>query len=73
MGLSNKRRKTRKSGPLPGRLYYRAKEVAALTGLSLRTIYAGVYAGWIPSRKIGNSRVIPAEWLSSTEERKEAI
>lgn len=45
------------------RLYYRAKEVAALLGLSLRTIYEGIYAGWIPSRKIGNSRLIPAAWL----------
>ena len=41
------------------RLYYRAKEVAVLTGLGLRTIYAGVYSGSIPSRKIGNSRLIP--------------
>ena len=45
------------------RLYYRAKEVAVLTGLGLRTIYAGVYSGSIPSRKIGNSRLIPAAWI----------
>lgn len=47
------------------RLYYRAKEVAALCGLSLRTIYEGVYSGWIPSRKIGNSRLIPAAWVEA--------
>lgn len=45
------------------RLYYRPREVANLTGLGLRTIYADVYAGIIPSRKIGNARLIPAAWL----------
>jgi|SRR5579884_131561 len=56
------------------RLYYRAREVAALTGLGLRTIYQGVYAGWIPSRKIGNSRLIPASWLAAaTDHEADAI
>lgn len=41
------------------RLYYRAKEVAGMLGLSLRTIYEGIDGGLIPSRKIGNSRLIP--------------
>jgi excisionase family DNA binding protein len=45
------------------RLYYRAREVADLTGLGLRTIYADIYAGIIPSRKIGDARLIPASWL----------
>lgn len=45
------------------RLYYRPREVAALTGLGLRTIYEGIYAGRIPSRKIGDARLIPASWL----------
>lgn len=52
------------------RLYYRAREVAALTGLGLRTIYEGIYAGWIPSRKIGNSRLIPAAWLFARTDRE---
>lgn len=56
---------------LPGpRLYYRAKEAAALLGLSLRTIYEGIYAGWIPSRKIGNARLIPAAWLLALTDRE---
>lgn len=41
-----------------------------LLGLSLRTIYEGVYAGWIPSRKIGNSRLIPASWLEASTDRE---
>lgn len=45
------------------RLYYRPREVASLTGLGLRTIYADIYAGIIPSRKIGDARLIPASWL----------
>ena len=61
-------------GDLPpnpdARLYYRAREVAALTGLSLRTIYAGIYAAWIPSRKVGNSRLIPAAWLHALTDRE---
>jgi excisionase family DNA binding protein len=52
------------------RLYYRVREVARLTGLGLRTIYEGVYAGWIPSRKIGNSRLIPAAWVHATTDRE---
>lgn len=55
---------------LQPRLYYRAKEVAMLLGLSLRTVYEGVYAGWIPSRKIGNSRLIPAVWLEATNDEE---
>lgn len=45
------------------RLYYRPKEVAQLTGLGLRTVYKYIYAGEIPSRKIGNARLVPAEAL----------
>lgn len=52
------------------RLYYRAKEAARLLGLSLRTVYEGVYAGWIPSRKVGNSRLIPASWLEASTDRE---
>ena len=55
------------------RLYYRAREVAALTGLALRTVYEGIYAGWIPSRKIGNSRLIPAAWLHAQTDREAEI
>jgi len=56
------------------RLYYRAKEAALLLGLSLRTVYEGVYAGWIPSRKVGNSRLIPAAWLeASTDQEADRI
>ena len=60
--------------PASERLYYRAREVAALTGLGLRTIYADVYAGIIPSRKIGDARLIPASWLlARTDEEAEEI
>jgi excisionase family DNA binding protein len=52
-----------KSDTQPQRLYYRAREVAALTGLGLRTIRERMYADEIPSRKIGGSRLIPASWL----------
>lgn len=56
------------------RLYYRAKEAAQLLGISLRTVYEGIYAGWIPSRKIGNSRLIPAAWLkAATDEEAAAL
>lgn len=56
------------------RLYYRPREVASLTGLGLRTIYADVYAGIIPSRKIGDARLIPASWLlAKTDEQAEEI
>ena len=55
------------------RLYYRAKEVASLLGLGLRTVYEGVYAGWIPSRKIGNSRLIPAAWLTAASQEDAAF
>lgn len=51
------------SVPDQSRLYYRPREVAALTGLGLRTVYEGIYAGRIPSRKIGDARLIPAAWL----------
>ena len=51
------------SASVQRRLYYRPREVAALTGLGLRTIYEGIYAGRIPSRKIGDARLIPASWL----------
>ena len=57
------RRDLKSHQPQTDRLYYRAKEVALLTGLGLRTVYAGVYSGEIPSRKIGNARLIPAAWL----------
>ena len=65
-GLMNAERQS----ALQPRLYYRAKEVAMLLGLSLRTVYEGVYAGWIPSRKIGNSRLIPAVWLEATSDEE---
>lgn len=56
------------------RLYYRPREVAALTGLGLRTVYEGIYAGWIPSRKIGDARLIPASWLlAETDAQAEEI
>lgn len=56
------------------RLYYRPREVAQLTGLGLRTIYSNVYAGIIPSRKIGDARLIPAPWLPAhTDEEAETI
>lgn len=56
------------------RLYYRPREVAELTGLGLRTIYADVYAGIIPSRKIGDARLIPASWLlAQTDEQAQEI
>jgi excisionase family DNA binding protein len=45
------------------RLYYRAREVAELTGLALRTIRERLYADEIPSRKVGGARLIPAAWL----------
>ena len=51
------------SASAQSRLYYRPREVAALTGLGLRTIYEGIYAGRIPSRKIGDARLIPTSWL----------
>lgn len=58
----------------PERLYYRPREIAALTGLGLRTVYANVYAGIIPSRKIGDARLIPASWLfAQTEAEAEEI
>lgn len=60
--------------PAARRLYYRPREVADLTGLGLRTIYADVYAGIIPSRKIGDARLIPASWLlAQTDEQAEEI
>lgn len=52
------------------RLYYRAKEVAGLLGIALRTVYEGIYAGWIPSRKVGNSRLIPASWLFDQQDAR---
>jgi excisionase family DNA binding protein len=55
------------------RLYYRAKEVSNLTGLGLRTVYAGVYSGTIPSRKIGNARLIPASWLLADQRSADTI
>jgi excisionase family DNA binding protein len=57
--------KSAASQPQVPRLYYRVREVATLTGLGLRTVYAQVYSGSIPSRKIGNSRLIPASWLAA--------
>jgi excisionase family DNA binding protein len=55
------------------RLYYRVKEVAKLTGLGLRAVYSGIYDGSIPSRKIGNSRLIPASWLLANGKEAEEI
>jgi len=34
-----------------------------MTGLSLRTVRSGLASGWIPSRKLGDSRLIPAAWV----------
>lgn len=45
------------------RLYYRPKEVARLLGIGLRTVYKYIYSGHIPSRKIGNTRLVPAAAL----------
>lgn len=50
------------------RAFFRASEVAQLTGLSLRTIRSGLAAGTIPSRKIGDSRLIPASWVYAESE-----
>lgn len=33
-----------------------------MLGLSIRAIIEEIYAGWIRSREIGNSRLIPAAW-----------
>lgn len=60
--MNRNNRAYRSEEPLE-RLYYRPREVAALTGLGLRTIYEGIAAGRIPSRKIGDARLIPASWL----------
>jgi excisionase family DNA binding protein len=62
----------RPSSPPQARLYYRAKEAAQLLGLSLRTIYEGIYEGRIPSRKIGNARLIPAAWLEAESDQEAA-
>jgi excisionase family DNA binding protein len=73
-----RRARTDDQAPAPERLYYRPKEVAALTGLGLRTVYADVYAGIIPSPKIGDARLIPASWLlartdADAEEIRQAL
>lgn len=62
--MGHKREPTVHLAPeLDQRLYYRANEVSALTGLSIRTVYKGIYEGWIPSCKIGNARLVSAAWL----------
>jgi excisionase family DNA binding protein len=54
------------------RLYYRAREVAELTGLGLRTVYGLIYTGHIPSRKIGDARLVPAAWVTAENDEAAA-
>jgi excisionase family DNA binding protein len=60
------------SAPGFERLYYRAQEVADLTGLSLRTIYAHIYSGLIPSRRIGDARLVLASWVTADSDEAAA-
>lgn len=45
------------------RLFYRVHEVAECLGMGYTTVWDGVYAGTIPSRKVGFLRLIPATWV----------
>jgi excisionase family DNA binding protein len=44
---------------------YRVREVAEALGMGESTIWDGVYAGTIPSRKVGQVRLIPALWVET--------
>ena len=44
---------------------YRVSEVAAALGMGESTVWDGVYAGRIPSRKVGQVRLIPALWVET--------
>ncbi len=47
------------------RLFYRVREVAETMGIGERTVWDHVYAGTIPSRKVGQARLIPAGWVEA--------
>ncbi len=44
----------------PARITYRATELAAMTGLAVKTIYGAVNRGELPAYKRGRSVLIPA-------------
>ena len=49
----------------PERLSYSVAEAAKVTGLGRTTIYGLIGSGELPSRKIGNRRLIPAKALEA--------
>jgi hypothetical protein len=54
------------------RRFYRAREISEITGLALRTVANRLADGTIPSRKVGDARLIPAEWIEAPDDLRAA-